>query len=160
VIWWGTFLVELIALTAIGIQWRLAGRRGRSGWLGAAADRLAARAEPAGAARLAADPRLPHSEKANRRVQHYGWLLFGAAVSLPAFAAVASTGASYQIALVAWFLSLYCCIDVAVASIVLLMLWRGWLPPFDDGGGGEELLDRDPRPGGPWAHAHLFDLSR
>jgi hypothetical protein len=72
---------------------------------------------------------------------------------------VATTGASFQIALVAWFASLYCCIDVAVASIVLLMLWRGWLPPFDDGG-GEELLDSDPRPGGPWARAHLFDLSR
>jgi hypothetical protein len=42
---------------------------------------------------------------------------------------------------------------------VLLMLWRGWLPPFDDGG-GDELLDPDPRPGGPWARAHVFDLSR
>jgi hypothetical protein len=159
VIWWGIFLVELIALVAIGIQWRIASRRGGSGWLGAAADRLAALAEPAGAARVAAEPRLPHSDKANRRVQHYGWLVFGAVVALPGFAAVLTTGVSVQLALAAWFLSLYCCIDVAVASLVLLMLWLGWMPPFDDGG-GDELLEPGPRPGGPWARAHLFDLSR
>jgi len=160
VIWWGVFLVELIALSAIGIQLRVASRRGGSGWLGMAADRLAAIAEPAGAARAAADPRLPHSDKANRRVQHYGWLLCGAIVALPAFVAVLTTGVSFQLALAAWFLSLYCCIDVAVASVVLLMLWLGWMPPFDDGGGGDELLEPSPRPGGPWERAHLFDLSR
>jgi hypothetical protein len=159
VIWWGIFLVELMALVAIGIQWRLAARRGRTGWLGTVADRLAAVAEPAGAARVAADPRLPRSEKANRRAQHYGWLAVGALVALPAFAAVATTGVSFQLALAAWFLSLYCCIDVAAAAIVLVMLWLGWMPPFDDGG-GDERLDPSPRPGGPWARAHLFDLTR
>ena len=157
-IWW-TFLGELVALLAVGVQWRLAARRGRGGWLGAAVDRLAARAEPAGAARLAADPRLPRSERANRRTQHYGWLLFGALVALPAFAAVVLYGLSVQIALVAWFASLYCCIDVAAATVVLLMLWLGWMPPFDEGG-GDERLEPAPRPGGPWARAHLFDLNR
>jgi hypothetical protein len=161
VVWWVVFLAELVALLAVAIQWRLAARRGREGWLGRVAERLAAAAQPAGAARLASDPRLPHSEKANRRVQHYGWLACGALVALPAFAAVATNHLSIQLAVGAWFLALYCCIDVAAAGLVVLMLWLGWMPPFDDGGGGgDELLDPEPRPDGPWARAHVFDLSR
>jgi hypothetical protein len=157
-VWWVVFGAELLGLVAIGQAWRASTGRVTGGRIGAAADALLDRAEAAGAARRGAEPRRSVSEAAQRRIFLAGHLAIGGLVAAPAFVAIVEARLGVTLVVAAWFAGFVCSIEVATVAIVVVLLWRGWLPPFGDDGGGDDEPEPAPRPGGPYERAHLFDL--